>query len=173
MNIFNTIRKETMDFTGKTAVIEGDSLLSYGRLFSCADMTASSLRGKGVARFHRVGLLCGDSIDYLTTSLAVLSLSAVIVPISPDQADSEIRDIIERISLDYLIFERGTYHEEGSEILPSEGLLKRNCGCSKETFLNCLTVNITGSIPHSSVSVPALPGQARGGPFPRGDPRQD
>ncbi|MDP3259650.1 MAG: fatty acid--CoA ligase family protein [Thermodesulfovibrionales bacterium] len=125
MNIFNTIRKETMDFTGKTAVIEGDSLLSYGRLFSCADMTASSLRGKGVARFHRVGLLCGDSIDYLTTSLAVLSLSAVIVPISPDQADSEIRDIIERISLDYLIFERGTYHEEGSEILPSEGLLKK------------------------------------------------
>lgn len=125
MNIFDTIRKETRDFVDKTAVIEGDSLLSYGRLFSCADMTASSLRGKGVARFHRVGLLCGDSIDYLTTSLAVLSLSAVIVPISPDQADNEIRDIIERISLDYLMFEKGTFEEEGSERLQSDGLLKK------------------------------------------------
>lgn len=125
MNIFNTIRKEALDFADKTAVIEGDSMLSYERLLSCADMTAFSLRGKGVARFHRVGLLCGDSIDYLTTSMAVLSLSAVIVPISPEQADNEIRDIIERISLDYLIFEKGTFEEEGSERLQSEGLLIR------------------------------------------------
>ncbi|PKL52624.1 MAG: hypothetical protein CVV37_00040 [Nitrospira bacterium HGW-Nitrospira-1] len=125
MNIFDTIRKETRDFTGKTAVIEGDAMLSYGRLLSFADMTASSLRAKGVGRFHRVGLLCGDSIDYITTNLAVLSLSAVIVPVSPEQADKEIKEIIERISLDYLIFEKGTYQEEGSEILPSEGLLKK------------------------------------------------
>lgn len=125
MNIFETIRNETRDCAQKTAVIEGDSLLSYGRLFSCADMTASSLREKGVGRFNRVGLLCGDSIDYLTTSLAVLSLSAVIVPVSPEQSDNEIRDIIDRIALDYLIFEKGTYQEEGSESLLSEALLKK------------------------------------------------
>lgn len=125
MNIFEVIREETRDFAQKTAVVEGDHLLSYGRLFSCVDATASSLREKGVGRFHRVGLLCGDSIDYLTTSLSVLSLSAVIVPISPEQADNEIRDIIDRIALDYLIFEKGTYREEGSEGLLSEGLLKK------------------------------------------------
>ena len=125
MNIYETIKKETRDFARKTAVIEGDQLLSYGRLFSCADATASSLREKGVGRFHRVGLLCGDSIDYITTSMSVLSLSAVIVPISPEQADNEIRDIIDRIALDYLIFEKGTYQEDCSEALSSEGLLKK------------------------------------------------
>ena len=125
MNIFETIRKETRDFAQKTAVIEGDHLLSYERLFSCVDATASSLREKGVGRFHRVGLLCGDSIDYLTTSLSVLSLSAVIVPISPEQADNEIRDIIDRIALDYLIFENGAYQEEGSEGLFVRGVAQK------------------------------------------------
>jgi len=125
MNIFDTIRKETKAFTGKTAVIEDNQVISYSKLFSCADITASSLREKGVGQFHRVGLLCGDSIDYLTTSMAVLSLSAVIVPISPEQSDNEIRDIIDRIALDYLIFEKGTFEEEGSENLLSGGLLKK------------------------------------------------
>jgi len=125
MNIFETIRKETSGFAKKTAVIEGDHMLSYERLFSCADATASSLGEKGVGRFHRVGLLCGDSIDYITTSLSVLSLSAVIVPIAPEQAENEIRDIINRIALDYLIFEKGTYQEEGSEALSSAGLIKK------------------------------------------------
>ena len=100
MNIFETIKKETQSLTGKTAVIEGDKEISYEKLFSCADITATCLREKDVSRFHRVGLLCEDSIDYLTTSLAVLSISAVLVPISHDQSDNEIRDIIERISLD-------------------------------------------------------------------------
>ena len=125
MNIFEIIREDTRDFAEKTAVIEGDAMLSYGSLFSSADTIASSLREKGVDRFQRVGLLCGDSIDYITASLAVLSLSAVIVPMSPDQSDNEIQDIIGRISLDYLIFEKGAYQEDGSEILPSEGLLKK------------------------------------------------
>ena len=125
MNIFETIKKETQSLTGKTAVIEGDKEISYEKLFSCADITATCLREKDVSRFHRVGLLCEDSIDYLTTSLAVLSISAVLVPISHDQSDNEIRDIIERISLDYLIFEKGTFEEEGAESLLSEGLLEK------------------------------------------------
>lgn len=125
MNIFETIRNETKGLADKTAVIEGDKEITYEKLFSCAEITASSLRGKDVSRFHRVGLLCEDSIDYLTTSLAVLSISAVLVPISHDQSDNEIRDIIERISLDYLIFEKGTFEEEGAESLLSDGLLKK------------------------------------------------
>ena len=125
MNIIDTIKKETQSLVGKTAVVEGSKRISYEKLFACADITANCLREKDVSRFHRVGLLCEDSIDYLTTSLAVLSLYAVIVPISTDQSDNEIRDIIERISLDYLIFEKGTYEEEASENILSDGLLKK------------------------------------------------
>ena len=124
-SVFLTIKEETKAFAEKTAVIEGDSQLSYERLFSCAEMTASVLREKGVGQFHRVGLLCSDSIDYIITSLAVLSISAVIVPVSSEQADKEIEEIMERISLNYLIFEKGTYQEEGSEGLLSEGLIKQ------------------------------------------------
>jgi long-chain acyl-CoA synthetase len=125
MNIYETIKKETRFLAYKTAVIEGDEQISYEQLLACADITAAAFRKTGMTRCNRVGLLCEDSIDYLTTSLAVLSLSAVLVPISPDQSENETKDIIDRMALDYLIFEKGRYKEEGSESLLSEGLLKK------------------------------------------------
>ena len=106
MNVFQAIKQETKNFSGKTAVIEGDNRISYGKLLSSAEEIASALKGKGVMPFHRVGLLCGDSIDYIATSLAVLSLSAVVVPISQGQTETEIASILDRIAVNFLVFEK-------------------------------------------------------------------
>ena len=84
MNIFQTIKNETKDFRDKIAVIEGNYQLSYGQLIASVDKVACVLQTKGVKPFHRVGFLCNDSIDYITASLAILSLSSVLVPISLD-----------------------------------------------------------------------------------------
>ena len=125
MNIFDVIKQETKGFSGKTAVIEGSSSISYGELISCAGIFASVLRGKTVGQFHRVGLLCGDSIDYITASLAVLSLSAVVVPVSPEQAMPEINAVIDSMALNFLIFEKGAYSHKDAQSLQVKGLRKK------------------------------------------------
>ncbi len=78
MNIFQTIRQETENLPDKTAVIQGNLKISYGELISSVDVIASALKENGIGPFHRVGLLCRDSIDYILASLAILSLSAVV-----------------------------------------------------------------------------------------------
>lgn len=122
MNIFQSIREETKAFAGKTAVIEGGSSVTYGELITCAELLASVLKQKKVGQFHRVGLLCGDSIDYITASLTVLSLSAVIVPVSPEQTMTEINSIIDSMALNFLIFEKGAYNHEDAQSLEVRGL---------------------------------------------------
>lgn len=59
----------------------------------------------GVDKHHRIGLQCEDSIDYIVASLAILSLSAVVVPVTPKQKPNEIEEIITTIGIDYLVSE--------------------------------------------------------------------
>lgn len=125
MNIFQIIRDETKTFTDKTAVIEGDTSISYGELISCTELFASVLSDVGVGQFHRVGLLCRDSIDYIIVVLAILSLSAVVVPVFPEQTIDEINAIVDGIALNFLIFERGTYNNKKAENLRSKELYKK------------------------------------------------
>src|SRR3972149_11300798 len=99
MNIFDTIKHETEKLLRKTAVIEDDDRISYGQLIAAAEQVAEALRQVGVGRLHRVGLLCDDSIDYIILSLAILSLSAVVVPVSPEQTPEEVETVTERIDV--------------------------------------------------------------------------
>jgi long-chain acyl-CoA synthetase len=105
MNIYDIIKHEAEPVIGKTAVIEEDRSITYGELFSSAEIFAEALRKKGVARLHRVGLLCDDSIEYLIASLAILSLSAAVVPVPPEQTADEIETVIDMIDVDFIIAE--------------------------------------------------------------------
>jgi long-chain acyl-CoA synthetase len=125
MNIFDVIKRETETVRGKKAVIEGEDGLSYGQLISSAEQLAETLRQRGVSRLHRVGLLCEDSIDYIIASLAILSLSAVIVPVSPEQTPDEIETVVDRIDVDFLIAEPALRKGGLSEPLESEGIYSK------------------------------------------------
>ncbi|MBI4838384.1 MAG: acyl--CoA ligase [Nitrospirae bacterium] len=129
MNIFQTIKLETAAFTGKPAVVKDSYSITYGQLILSAELIASSLKQSGVAQFHRIGLLCSDSLDYITASLAILSLSAVVVPISTDHTENEISDILNKISMDFLVFEKGSHGDEGAFSLISKGF------CTKEFYI--------------------------------------
>ena len=125
MNIFNIIKQETQSYSGKTALIEGDSDLSYGELISRAEAFTTVLAESGIGQFHRVGFLCSDGIDYIIVSLALLSLSSVVVPISVEQTATEIESIINTINIDFLVFERGVYHHLDAQSLQTKGLHKK------------------------------------------------
>jgi long-chain acyl-CoA synthetase len=125
MNIFDTIKRETANLSHKIAVIEGDDRLTYAQLLAAVEQVADTLRQKGVTRLHRVGLLCDDSIDYIITSLAVLSLSAAIVPVSPEQTADEVETVIDRIDVDYLIAEPRLRQGGYGDRLQSSGFFKK------------------------------------------------
>ena len=125
MNIFDIIRRETEAVSGKIAVIEDTDSITYGDLLESAVRVAGTLHKKGVNRLHRVGLLCDDSIDYIIMSLAILSLSAVIVPVSTEQTAEEIETVIDRIDVDFLIAEPSLRKGGYAEALETEGLFKK------------------------------------------------
>lgn len=128
-----TIRRETDRHRNRVAVIEGEQSVNYGQLFSSVDQVAASLKAEGVGPCDRVGILCADGIDYITVSLAVLSLSAVVVPISPEQSASEIDAILERISVHYLAAEKGAHEGPGARTLPAAGFCTRTFSLAKRT----------------------------------------
>ena len=125
MNIFETIKAETETKLEHTAVIEGEDRISYGGLIATAEKIAELLRQKGVGRLHRVGLLCDDSIDYIIMSLAVLSLSAVIVPVSTEQTPEEVETVIDRIDVDFIIAEEKLRKGGHRDLLQSHNLVKK------------------------------------------------
>jgi long-chain acyl-CoA synthetase len=117
-NIASVIAAETAALTNHTALIDGEERLTYGELLARAGKLAGELTRQGITPCSRVGLLCDDSIDYVVTSLAVLSLGGVIVPISPEQAGEEIAATIERIDLEFVLAEERL--GRGGDGLPPE-----------------------------------------------------
>lgn len=125
MNIYEVIKQETQQHVRQTALIEGQQRTSYAELFDATELVAETLLLKGICRLHRVGLLCDDSIDYVIASLAILSLSAVIVPISAEQTPEEIDAVIDRIDVDFIIAEPRLRPDAEQEPLQSDGFVAR------------------------------------------------
>ena len=133
MNIFDIIQRETEEVRGKIALIEGDVSITYEQLLSSAEMLAEKLKNKGVSRLHRVGLLCDDSIDFVVSSLAILSISAAIVPISPEQTPEEIETVIERIDVDFILAEPRLRPGGYGDRIESAGLIQKELIIVKRT----------------------------------------
>jgi long-chain acyl-CoA synthetase len=133
MNIFEIIKEKTEIHANQTAVIEGQDRIRYGELIVAAEEVAESLRCQGMCRFHRVGLLCADSIDYIIASLAILSLSAVVVPISPEQTAEEIATVIDRIDVDFIVAEPRLLKDTPCVPLPATGFLKKDFSIAHRT----------------------------------------
>lgn len=125
VNIFELIKQERAGCGSHTAVIEGELSVGYDRLLASAEKVAETLRKNGVSRLHRVGLLAEDSVDYIIASLAILSISAVVVPVSHDQSADEIEAVIERIDLDFILAEPAYLRGREAVPLSEAGFIKR------------------------------------------------
>jgi len=114
MNIFTTIKNEANGCLDKAAVIDGDRKFSYSKLFDAVNSASAELKSLGIRPAHRVAFLCGDSIDYIVVSLAVLSLQAVIVPLSASLSLDELEPVLERIDINFLIFDKSVHSRDDS-----------------------------------------------------------
>ncbi|AWB88359.1 long-chain-fatty-acid--CoA ligase [Salinibacterium hongtaonis] len=68
-------------FPERTALIYGDSTVSYGDLWQQTLAYAGALRARGVRRGDRVAILIPNVPDFARAYYAILSLGAVVVPV--------------------------------------------------------------------------------------------
>lgn len=104
MNIVELIRKETASLPEKhTAVRSASGNLSYKELFQTLEKAAAVLKEQGVSKGMCVGLAFPDCADYITLSLAVLSLDAVLVPVPVSSAPDVAEEVLEKTCASFLI----------------------------------------------------------------------
>jgi long-chain acyl-CoA synthetase len=99
MNIVQTIRRETQPYVGKTAIIDGDRSITYGDLLDQISRLAQILSGENIGPGRRIAFHCGDGIDYVIGSLALLECGAAVVPVADNIAPHEVQETIERIDV--------------------------------------------------------------------------
>jgi len=136
VNIFQTIKTETNAYSNKVAVVDGEYCITYGELIESARAFARDLVLKGIRDSDRVAFLCDDSADYITASLGILSIHAVIVPISTSLTRTEISLLLERMDVQYFIFDSAVYDEENSEKLEKDPFVKRSFSMIRRELIN-------------------------------------
>ncbi len=105
MNIFETIVRETGDYDG-VAVIDRGREIRYQQLLQEVRGFAEVLKRFGIREHTRVGLVAGDSAEYILASLAVLSLNAGIIPLSTRAAKEELREMPGKVGVNILLAEK-------------------------------------------------------------------
>ena len=91
---------------GKTAVVADGRRLSFGELLGRAAEVAAWLEaspGFHRAAVPRVGLACGNGLDYIALALGILKAGGCLVPIAGELTDEERLEVIERTGLHGLL----------------------------------------------------------------------
>jgi long-chain acyl-CoA synthetase len=99
MNIVQTIREENRDRLDRTAIIDGDRSITYGQMFEQIAQLGEVLAATGIGLGQRIAFHCGDGIDYVIGSLALLNCGAAVVPISDNITNQEVQETIDRIDV--------------------------------------------------------------------------
>lgn len=92
--------------SGTTAVVADGRRLSFGELIDRASEVAAWLeasQGFHRAVVPRVGLACGNGLDYIALALGILKAGGCLVPIAGELTDEERREILERTGLHGLV----------------------------------------------------------------------
>ncbi|MGJ5892712.1 amino acid adenylation domain-containing protein [Streptomyces niveiscabiei] len=79
---------------GATAVVCGETALTYRELAERSDRLARVLAGRGVGAESRVGLSLGRSADLIVAMLGVLKAGAAYVPVNPALPQERVRHVL-------------------------------------------------------------------------------
>jgi len=105
----------------RTALVAGDSALTYAELDSQSGRLARFLRRRGIGPGHRVGLCVDRSANLLVAVLAILKSGAAYVPLDPHFPEERRRFMAVDAELSFLI--STTTHHGCFELPPERQLL--------------------------------------------------
>lgn len=106
MNIFDSIRTETRPHRDRTAIVEGDRLITYAQLLEHAQAHRDKFADLGIGPGQRIAFHCGGGIDCVVGALALLAAGAALVPVADSLTATEVRDTLERIDVHGLLTHR-------------------------------------------------------------------
>ncbi|WP_236787670.1 long-chain fatty acid--CoA ligase [Amycolatopsis sp. GM8] len=104
---------------GRTAVVHGDTSITYAQLARRASAMAQVLRDKGIRRGDRVGYLGPNHPAYLETLFATASLGAIFVPLNARLAAPELAFVLADAGVSVLV------HTPGVAVPEVAGLRER------------------------------------------------
>ncbi|WP_101653343.1 AMP-binding protein [Brevibacterium ihuae] len=79
----------------RTALVAGDTVISYGELLERVQATAARLTAAGVGRGDRVALVAGNAAEFAVVPYAAYLIGAIIVPVNFRLAAGEIAYILD------------------------------------------------------------------------------
>jgi long-chain acyl-CoA synthetase len=94
----------------RPALVADGVTLTFGDLFENVSMVATWLdrcEGFRQAGVPRVGLACGNGVEYIVLALAILKAGACLVPLADELTPRERQEVIERTALCGMILGRG------------------------------------------------------------------
>lgn len=103
MNVLDSIRATAEHQPDHTAVIEGHRRTSYRALLDRGDEMARAWKSKGLASGQRVAFVYPDCTEYIVGSLAILSLDAAVVPVSPSLMQDDAVRVIRELDVHWVI----------------------------------------------------------------------
>ncbi|MEK7354298.1 MAG: AMP-binding protein, partial [Chloroflexota bacterium] len=77
-------------YRDKTAIVSGDSLLSYADLDKASNKVANALTKMGVDKGDRIAMLLSNSPDFVITFFGIVKAGAIAVPLDPQYRLDEL-----------------------------------------------------------------------------------
>lgn len=114
--IYDLYKRNSRMYRNKTAVIYGDTSVTFGELRDQADNLAGELSSRGVGKGDRIALLAKNSPAFMTILGASAAIGAVLVPINFRLTAKEINYIIDDVEPVMLLFDN-EYSELVNELI--------------------------------------------------------
>ncbi len=92
--IYQVIKRNAQVLSDKTALLSGDQRISYKQFLENVDRLACGLKGVGLQRGDRIGILALNSLEYVYLYGAAAKIGAIMLPINWRLNPQEIEYII-------------------------------------------------------------------------------
>ncbi|MBZ0199498.1 MAG: o-succinylbenzoate--CoA ligase, partial [Ignavibacteriaceae bacterium] len=97
----------SINFTSNTpAIISNTVNLSYNQLIGRASALSNYFIQKGISQNMRVGILAGNSVEFIFSILALWNMGAVPVPVNIRLTDSEICNLLDFAEIKFLVSDK-------------------------------------------------------------------
>lgn len=110
------VRQHAADSPAQTMVVDPHSSISYAELNDSTKILAGALIGAGIGKGSRVGLIMGNSVDWVRFAIALTRIGAVLVPLSTLLRAGELVAQLRAASVQHLIaveeFRGHRYHDD-------------------------------------------------------------
>jgi long-chain acyl-CoA synthetase len=94
-NVADLLRAPTEQYPDDVAIVDGERELTWTQLSSSVSAAGHGLAALGLFGGHRVALALGNSIEFVTSYLAVLRAGMVAVPLNPTLTPNELGRVLD------------------------------------------------------------------------------